>query len=952
MVTPEGIHPEASQEASQEASSGQPVGAPNLETLTPHPEEFQSLSAEVIGELQSHKAESNRAHSAPSQGNWLQRFGLKTKVRLGALALGTLPVLVIGGLSFTLAEQSFEQKIRVTEQARAEELADKVNRFMFERFADIKDLSKLPTFTDPMVRDVISQANKNEVLRVLVEDTGAYDSVAVFDLAGNPIAQSDGGEALSNHADRDYFQAVLTTNQAFISQPTVSETTGQQSVFLAAPVLDRISQKPIAIVRSRMPVSILDPLVEPFSVGGEEYHLADSSNIIFESAFEEELGVKLEEEFPVIEPFADKQEPGNQFGYNTILEKEELITFAPFESLAGMPDMNWSATISLDKAIVLEPQRRLLLALGISTNVLAIIIGLLSTVIANRATRPLLAASDAVKRIGSGDLDVALDVPEQGDELVQLGNSINLMGRQLQSFLFAQESEARLASKMANIARLQSAAEMVQPLDDILHEVQRQMGGDRVLFQRVDSSDGSGSVIAEAVLPQLRSAQGQALSALSPAQLSQFRDEQQPQVYSAVAAAGFPTDLLNQLQSLSVQSMLCAPLFANNELYGLLTVQACQSRSWTEEEAGQLAQLANRLSLSINAVDSFEQTQESARKERAQKEVLQKELLNLLSDVEGASSGDLTVRAQITDGEIGIVADFFNAIVENLRDIVTQVKQASGQVNSSVSDNGASIRQLSQETYDQAGKINITLESIEEMTTALQSVAAQASQAAQASKTAEVTAQAGGQAMETTVSSISQVRETVAETAKKVKRLGESSQQISKVVELINQIALKTNLLAVNAGIEAARAGEEGRGFAVVAEEVGALAAQSAVATKEIEQIITAIQTETGDVVEAMETSTAQVVEGTRSVEEAKRSLAEILEVSRQVNNTFQLISSETSSQAATSETVKQLMTQVAQESTEASEASREVSESLQDTVQITEQLQRSVDAFKISDAS
>ena len=106
--------------------------------------------------------------------------------------------------------------------------------------------------------------------------------------------------------------------------------------------------------------------------------------------------------------------------------------------------------------------------------------------------------------------------------------------------------------------------------------------------------------------------------------------------------------------------------------------------------------------------------------------------------------------------------------------------------------------------------------------------------------------------MNRTVEGISQLREKVAETAKKVKRLGESSQQISKAVSLINQIALQTKLLAINASIEAARAGEEGRGFAVVAEEVGELATQSAGATKEIEAIVENIQKETGEVVEAM----------------------------------------------------------------------------------------------------
>ena len=139
--------------------------------------------------------------------------------------------------------------------------------------------------------------------------------------------------------------------------------------------------------------------------------------------------------------------------------------------------------------------------------------------------------------------------------------------------------------------------------------------------------------------------------------------------------------------------------------------------------------------------------------------------------------------------------------------------------------------------------------------------------------TASTNATEGGKAMDRTVESIVQLRETVGETAKKVKRLGESSQQISKVISLINQIALQTNLLAINASIEAARAGEEGRGFAVVAEEVGQLAAQSAAATKEIEQIVENIQLETSQVVEAMELGTTQVVEGTHLVEEAKQSL-------------------------------------------------------------------------------
>ena len=165
---------------------------------------------------------------------------------------------------------------------------------------------------------------------------------------------------------------------------------------------------------------------------------------------------------------------------------------------------------------------------------------------------------------------------------------------------------------------------------------------------------------------------------------------------------------------------------------------------------------------------------------------------------------------------------------------------------------------------------------------------------------------------------------------------------------MINQIALKTNLLAVNASIEAARAGEEGRGFAVVAEEVGQLAAQSALATKEIEQIVEAIQRETREVVSAMELGTTQVVEGTKLVEQTKGSLQQIVTVSGQIDELLQSISTATVSQTASSQRVTQLMEAIAQVSEKTSETSSLVSSNLQETVSVAQKLQTSVETFKV----
>ena len=331
---------------------------------------------------------------------------------------------------------------------------------------------------------------------------------------------------------------------------------------------------------------------------------------------------------------------------------------------------------------------------------------------------------------------------------------------------------------------------------------------------------------------------------------------------------------------------------------------------------------------------------------------IQLELLKLLDDVEGASSGDLTVRSQINEGEIGIVADFFNSIIENLRDIVSGVKQATGQVNSSVDSNRGAVEQLTQEARQQSEQITSTLTSVEQMTRSIQQVANNAQEAAKVARIASNKAKSGGESIDRTVTGIVRLRDTIDETATKVQQLGEASKQISRVISLINQIAMQTNLLAINASIEAARAGEEGRGFAVVAEEVGALATQSADATKEVANIVATIQTGISQVVEAMQVGTTQVEEGTSLVKNSKASLVQIMEVSQQIDRLVQAISQTTVSQAKTSATVTQLMEQIAQVSEQTSNTSQEVSLSLESTVAIAQKLQSSVDTFKVEQTS
>lgn len=365
----------------------------------------------------------------------------------------------------------------------------------------------------------------------------------------------------------------------------------------------------------------------------------------------------------------------------------------------------------------------------------------------------------------------------------------------------------------------------------------------------------------------------------------------------------------------------------------------------------ELAILGNNINRMAEQIQGLlaEQAAETDRQQQ-QNQALQQELLGLIEQVEQASGGDLTVRAEITSGEIGVVADVFNVVVESLRELVGRVKRSAAQVSVSVGENEESMRQLAEQAAEQASQVEQTQRAVEQMTHSIQDVAQNTRQAATIARSASATAETGGATMERTVRSIVQLRESISEAGQKVKRLGEASQQISRVVALINQIALKTNLLAVNASIEAARAGEEGLGFAVVAEEVGELAAQSARATTEIEQIVANIQRETEEVVKAMNAGTSQVAQGTRQVAQTRQSLTQIVEVSRQIDELLQSITQATVSQAQTSRSINDLIEVITQNSTDASRASSQVSHSLQQTVQIAQELENSVATFTVEE--
>ncbi|HEY9663826.1 MAG TPA: methyl-accepting chemotaxis protein, partial [Allocoleopsis sp.] len=285
----------------------------------------------------------------------------------------------------------------------------------------------------------------------------------------------------------------------------------------------------------------------------------------------------------------------------------------------------------------------------------------------------------------------------------------------------------------------------------------------------------------------------------------------------------------------------------------------------------------------------------------------------------------------------------------NLREIVIKVQAAASNVTETTRESELSVQSLSKEALYQAEKISAALEQVKHMAESVRLVAANAEKSAAIVQRANQTVKEGDAAMNRTVDGINAIRETVAETRQKVKYLGESSQRITAVVNLISSFAAQTKLVAFNALIEANRAGEAGRGFSVVAEEVRSLSQQSAEATTEIEKLVTTIQAETNEVMNAMETGTEQVVIGTQLVEETRQSLNKITAASAEISELFSAISQATIEQSNTSDSVTQTMMEVAEISGRTSREADRVVSAFKELRVVAEELKQDADRFKVS---
>ncbi len=362
----------------------------------------------------------------------------------------------------------------------------------------------------------------------------------------------------------------------------------------------------------------------------------------------------------------------------------------------------------------------------------------------------------------------------------------------------------------------------------------------------------------------------------------------------------------------------------------------------SNDELGAMARTLNSM---LDNITVLIQSQE-------ERDAIQESIMKLLEDISSLTDGDFTSRAEVTEDMTGAIADSFNAMADQFSDIISKVKVATESVDVTSAEVANQTMALASKNIEQVKGVTAAVAAIEQMVQSIRAVANNAQQSASVSRQSRINAQEGAQAVTETNKAMAEIREQINETARSIKRLGETSLEIGNIVQIIDEIADRTSILALNASIQAAMAGEAGHGFAVVADEVQRLADSSSNSTKQIELLVKSIQTEIKEVSNRIDEGIGKVVQGSKLADGAHEKLQEIEKVSNDLAELIEAITAATTSQVQMSETISSTMKEVGEVSRESSISSQDTAASMNILSKTARDLRSAVEVFKVGDAS
>ena len=384
------------------------------------------------------------------------------------------------------------------------------------------------------------------------------------------------------------------------------------------------------------------------------------------------------------------------------------------------------------------------------------------------------------------------------------------------------------------------------------------------------------------------------------------------------------------------------------KIAALTNAYRASGSSWGGIATGVILTMFTLLGFALVAKVLLDDARARASKNEEENRRNEQAILRLLDDMSDLAEGDLTKHAKVTEDMTGAIADSVNYAIDELRSLVTQIHTAAGQLTESSTKGRAVSSHLLQVAEKQSNQIQEVTGTVLQMATEMHTVSESVSKCADVAEQSLAASGKGGGAVQDSIVGMNALREQIQDTSKRIKRLGESSQEIGEIVQLIAGITEQTHVLALNAAIQAAAAGEAGRGFSVVAEEVQRLAERSGEATKQIGTLVRTIQNDTQDAVAAMEKSTHGVVQGAQLADSAGKALAEIRDVSRRLAEFVASISSATLNQQEVAKQLAQRMQDILNITLQSTKGSKWTAESMVQISDLAQQLKTSVSGFKV----
>ncbi len=540
------------------------------------------------------------------------------------------------------------------------------------------------------------------------------------------------------------------------------------------------------------------------------------------------------------------------------------------------------------------------------------------------------------------------------DNLVKIGSQFNTIADSFTKESTLLDEELQLRCEFHKIAaNIHSSLNIEKILDKAVIHTREALKTDRIVVLSVDGK-WQGQIIAESVKSSYISMFG--ANFYDPCFANEYAEKYEQGRVKAVDniyQGGLNDCYIKILEEYGVKANLITPIVIDNKLYGLLIAHQCDTpRKWQKGEIKLLEEVANQVSLALANAQLLQrlesnliQTSSISNIQQRQKELQESEFNKLLWLLGTAAKGDLTINID-GKGEVGKITDSLNSLIKNFRKVIEQTKTSVNYIDDNLNKNQDVILQMTDNNQQQVYKFQEILNQINQIVPTLKSIEECTKQTNQIASNAVEIATISRQSIGITATNISSLRATVSNAGKQVRDLGESSQQFTRAVALMEQIAMQTNILSLNVDIEANRA-FDGKAFSMLAEQVSQIAKNAVLATQDIAQMAEKFQRETNAVVQKMEIGSKEVADSFQRVEENKQALNQIANMSKQIQSFVQFISENTVSHLEVSQSVQQFMEDIVLVSENTYNESCQFSQSLDSIIDVSGELKEAVRRFK-----